>query len=72
MIIGAFLSFTLLAVIQYVYQFPDIYYVRMVPVECAALVGDCGLCCGHFAGLLATLYPSWRATTLDPVEAMRE
>ncbi len=72
MIIGAFLSFTLLAVIQYVYQFPDIYYVRMVPVEVRPWSVIAVYVVATSLVLLATLYPSWRATTLDPVEAMRE
>jgi len=59
-------------VIQYVYQFPDIYYVRMVPVEVRPWSVIAVYVVATSLVLLATLYPSWRATTLDPVEAMRE
>ncbi|MEO0611665.1 MAG: FtsX-like permease family protein, partial [Planctomycetota bacterium] len=50
---------------------PEIYYLSKLPavidpVETAAIVAfSLGL------SVLATLYPSWRAANLDPVEALR-
>jgi lipoprotein-releasing system permease protein len=72
MIVGAVISFTLLALIQYVYQFPDIYYVRMVPVEVRPGSVIAVYIVATLLVVLATLYPSWRATMVDPVDAMRE
>jgi lipoprotein-releasing system permease protein len=49
----------------------DVYYIDTLPVvmkpEVFALVALCsvGLC------LVATLYPSWQASRLDPVETLR-
>lgn len=50
---------------------PSIYYLTKLPAEIDP--GETALIVGMGLGLsiLATLYPSWRASTLDPVEALR-
>ncbi len=50
---------------------PNIYYLTQLPAdmdvyETASIVGM-----ALALSVLATLYPSWRASTLDPVEALR-
>ncbi len=50
---------------------PNVYYLTRLPAdmdirETASIVGMALL-----LSVLATLYPSWRASTLDPVEALR-
>ena len=50
---------------------PNVYYLTrlpadMEPQETASIVGM-----ALALSVLATLYPSWRASTLDPVEALR-
>jgi lipoprotein-releasing system permease protein len=50
---------------------PDVYYLTHVPFETSGtdvvFVGLVAL----LVAFVATLYPAWRATTLDPVEALR-
>ena len=50
---------------------PNVYYLTRLPAdmdvrETATIVGM-----ALALSVLATLYPSWRASTLDPVEALR-
>jgi lipoprotein-releasing system permease protein len=50
---------------------PSVYYLTRLPAdmnvrETASIVGM-----ALALSVLATLYPSWRASTLDPVEALR-
>ena len=50
---------------------PDVYYLTYVPFETSggdvAFVGVLAV----LVSFVATLYPAWKATTLDPVEAIR-
>ncbi len=50
---------------------PDIYYLTKLPAEIN--VGETAfiVVMALVLSVLATLYPSWRASTLDPVEALR-
>ena len=50
---------------------PEIYFLTRIPAvvdwwEVAQVVG-----LGFLLSLLATIFPSWRAARLDPVEALR-
>jgi lipoprotein-releasing system permease protein len=50
---------------------PDVYYIEKFPSQVNP--ADVGLIIvtAIFISLLATLYPSWRASKLDPAEALR-
>jgi lipoprotein-releasing system permease protein len=50
---------------------PEIYFLSHIPskVELADVLAVTGMALG--LSLFATLYPSWRASRLDPVEALR-
>ncbi len=72
MALGAVLSVAMLYYIAHNYQFPDIYYQRSVPVE----IRPWSIFMVYFVSivliLVATLYPSIKASQLDPIEAIRE
>jgi lipoprotein-releasing system permease protein len=50
---------------------PDVYYIEKFPSQVNPM--DVGLIVttAVLISLLATLYPSWRASKLDPAEALR-
>ncbi|MHA1572598.1 MAG: lipoprotein-releasing system transmembrane subunit LolC, partial [Alphaproteobacteria bacterium] len=50
---------------------PNVYYLTRLPADID--LRETGSIVGMALALsvLATLYPSWRASTLDPVEALR-
>ncbi len=49
----------------------DVYYIETLPVELdPVLIGIVAVCAVALC-LLATLYPSWQASRLDPVETIR-
>lgn len=50
---------------------PELYYLSRLPAEMN--IGETGAVVGMalILSLMATLYPSWRAARLDPVEALR-
>jgi len=50
---------------------PDVYYIEKFPSQVNPM--DVGLIIATtiLISLLATLYPSWRASKLDPAEALR-
>ncbi|TKJ34199.1 hypothetical protein CEE39_02900 [bacterium (candidate division B38) B3_B38] len=50
---------------------PDVYTISYLPFKVRA--GDLLMVVGVALGIsfLATLYPSWRASKLNPVEALR-
>ena len=62
----------LLYYIAHNYQFPDIYYQRSVPVEIRPLSIATVYVTAVVLILLATVYPSIKASQLDPIEAIRE
>ncbi len=70
--LGVPLGYGASLLIQEFYRLPgDIYYISQIPVK--LLWSDIVLVSGAALAisLLATLYPSWRAAKLEPVEALR-
>jgi len=71
-IIGTPLGYGISVLIQNFFTLPaDVYYIAHIPVRISIqdimLVGFSAI----GISLLATLYPSWQAAKLDPVEALR-
>ncbi len=71
-IIGTPLGYGISVLIQNFFTLPaDVYYIANIPVRISIqdilLVGFSAI----GISLLATLYPSWQAAKLDPVEALR-
>lgn len=71
-IIGTPLGYGISVLIQNFFSLPaDVYYIAHIPVRISIqdimLVGFSAI----GISLLATLYPSWQAAKLDPVEALR-
>jgi len=50
---------------------PSIYYLTKLPAEIDAHETAGIVLMALVLSVLATLYPSWRASKLDPVEALR-
>src|SRR5215475_10188494 len=50
---------------------PEIYYLTRLPADINARTTGVIVIMALVLSVLATLYPSWRASRLDPVEALR-
>ena len=50
---------------------PTVYYLSRLPADIDAGETVSIVVMALVLSLLATLYPSWRASRLDPVEALR-
>ena len=50
---------------------PEIYYLKQLPADINAHTTGIIILMSLTLSVLATLYPSWRASRLDPVEALR-
>jgi lipoprotein-releasing system permease protein len=50
---------------------PNIYYLTRLPAEINPVETAWIVAMAMSLSVLATLYPSWRASKLDPVEALR-
>lgn len=50
---------------------PSVYYLSKLPVRVDVFETGAIVVMGLVLSVLATVYPSWRASTLDPVEALR-
>lgn len=71
-ILGIPLGLGVCWVLQTFYTLPgDIYYISHLPVKIRALDVILVASSAILIGLFATVYPSWQAGKLDPVEALR-
>ncbi|HVE13775.1 MAG TPA: ABC transporter permease [Elusimicrobiota bacterium] len=75
--IGVFLGLALgLVLCAVIARYPivelpaDIYYLSRVPVHIDPVDVVAVCVCGFVLALLATLYPAWRASRVDPIEAI--
>nr|MCH9764541.1 FtsX-like permease family protein [Alphaproteobacteria bacterium] len=50
---------------------PNVYYLTRLPAEINPVETAMIVAMALVLSVLATLYPSWRASRLDPVEALR-
>jgi lipoprotein-releasing system permease protein len=50
---------------------PDVYYIDKLPSYVDPLTIGLIIATSTLITLFATLYPSWRASKLDPAEALR-
>jgi lipoprotein-releasing system permease protein len=50
---------------------PNVYYLTKLPAEINPVETTSIVVMALALSVLATLYPSWRASKLDPVEALR-
>jgi len=50
---------------------PNVYYLTRLPADIDVRETSSIVLMALALSVLATLYPSWRASTLDPVEALR-
>jgi lipoprotein-releasing system permease protein len=70
-LLGGLAVCRLLARYQFIQLPSDVYYLDRLPVRMEAM--DVGLVLLMAVGIsfLATLYPAWRASRVNPVEALR-
>ncbi len=70
--LGVPLGVAVCKTLQKVYSLPsDVYYISHLPVKIEPLDVTLVSVSAVFIGFLATLYPSWQASRLDPAEALR-
>jgi lipoprotein-releasing system permease protein len=50
---------------------PNVYYLTRLPADVNPVETGSIVLMALVLSVLATLYPSWRASRLDPVEALR-
>lgn len=70
-LIGGVLLSSLLGQYEFIKLPRDIYYIDTLPVHMKALDVILVILMGVVFSFLATLYPAWRASRLNPVEALR-
>lgn len=72
-VLGVLLGLTLCFIIQRypIVELPaDIYYLSRVPVQVDPRDLAAVVVCGFALSVLATLYPAWRASRINPIEAI--
>ncbi len=70
-VIGGYIVCHLLKTYKFINLPPDIYYLSYLPVRVSLLDFVIVASAALLISFLATLYPSWQAARLDPVEPLR-
>jgi lipoprotein-releasing system permease protein len=70
-LVGGFVLCKLLATYQFVQLPRDVYYISTLPVKLDALDVTLTALAAIVISLVATLYPAWQASRLEPAEAIR-
>lgn len=70
-LVGGFGLCKLLATYQFVQLPRDVYYISTLPVKIDALDVTLTALAAIVISLVATLYPAWQASRLEPAEAIR-
>jgi lipoprotein-releasing system permease protein len=68
---GGFFVCHLLKTYQFISLPPDIYYLSYLPVRMSLFDFIVVPSAAIFISFMATVYPSWQAARLDPVEPLR-
>ncbi len=70
-LLGGYFLCMLLAKYQFISLPSDVYYISRLPVQMNGIDFILVAVCAIGISFLATLYPSWQASRLDPAEALR-
>jgi lipoprotein-releasing system permease protein len=70
-LLGGYVLCKLLATYKFVQLPPDVYYISTLPVKMDALDVTLTALAAIAISLVATLYPAWQASRLEPAEAIR-
>jgi lipoprotein-releasing system permease protein len=70
-LLGGYTICKLLATYQFIELPPDVYYISTLPVRMDPLDVALIVLAAIIISLVATVYPAWQASRLDPVEAIR-
>ena len=70
-LLGGYLLCKLLATYQFIELPRDVYYISTLPVKMEALDVTLIALAAVVISLVATVYPAWQASRLDPAEAIR-
>ncbi|UCG13746.1 MAG: lipoprotein-releasing ABC transporter permease subunit [Deltaproteobacteria bacterium] len=70
-LLGGFILCKLLAAYQFIELPPDVYYISTLPVKMDPLDVTIIALASVAISLVATVYPAWQASRLDPAEAIR-
>ena len=70
-LLGGYVLCKLLATYKFVQLPPDVYYISTLPVKMDALDVALTALAAIAISLVATLYPAWQASRLEPAEAIR-
>ncbi len=70
-LVGGYTLCKLLATYQFIELPPDVYYISTLPVKMDPIDVTLIVLAAIVISLVATVYPAWQASRLDPAEAIR-